>query len=164
MFIVFAGLPGTGKSSIARELAQGLGAVWLRVDSIEQSIRESGVVPGSLDDVGYRAAYAVAVDNLRLGRTVIGDSVNPWMLTRNAWRDAGLRAGARVVEIETICSDVEEHRRRIETRPEEVPGLKLPDWKEVIGRDYHPWDRDHATIDTARQSVAASVALIRALL
>jgi predicted kinase len=49
----------------------------------------------SLDDAGYRAAYAVAEDNLRLGRTVIGDSVNSWMLTRNAWRDAGLRAGAR---------------------------------------------------------------------
>jgi hypothetical protein len=95
MLIVFAGLPASGKSSIARVLAQELGAVWLRIDSIEQAIRESGAVPGSLDDAGYRAAYAVAEDNLRLGRTVIGDSVNPWMLTRNAWRDAGLRAGAR---------------------------------------------------------------------
>jgi hypothetical protein len=26
---------------------------------------------------------------------------------------------ARVVEIETICSDVEEHRRRVETRAKE---------------------------------------------
>jgi predicted kinase len=75
----------------------------LRIDSIEQAIRESGAVPGSLDDAGYRAAYAVAEDNLRLGRTVIGDSVNPWMLTRNAWRDAGLRARARVVEIERFA-------------------------------------------------------------
>jgi predicted kinase len=112
MLIIFAGLPASGKSTIARALARELGAVWLRIDSIEQAIRESGVVAGSLDDAGYRAAYAVAEDNLRLGRVVIGDSVNPWMLTRNAWPDTGLRIGARVVEIETVCSDVEELNAR----------------------------------------------------
>jgi predicted kinase len=164
MLIIFAGLPASGKSTIARALARELGAVWLRIDSIEQAIRESGVVAGSLDDAGYRAAYAVAEDNLRLGRVVIGDSVNPWMLTRNAWRDTGLRIGARVVEIETVCSDVEEHRHRVETRAKEVPGLILPDWQAVIGRDYHTWDRDHATIDTAGRSVASCVELIRATL
>ena len=164
MFIVFAGLPGTGKSTIARALAAELGAFWLRIDSLEQGIRESGVVDGDLKDVGYRAAYAVAEDNLRLGRTVIGDSVNPWMLTRNAWRDAGLRAGAPVVEIETICSDLQEHRRRIETRRTEVPGLVLPSWKAVIDRDYHAWDREHVVIDTAVSTVETCVEKIRAAL
>jgi predicted kinase len=162
--IVFAGLPGTGKSSIARGLAKETSAVWLRIDSIEQAIRESGVVPGSIDDAGYRAAYAVAEDNLRLGHDVISDSVNPWMLTRNAWRDTGLRAGARVIEVEILCTDVEEHRRRIETRTKEVPGLVLPDWQAVIGRDYHHWDRDHLTIETTGRSIAACIELVLAAL
>jgi predicted kinase len=162
--IVFAGLPGTGKSSIARALAIETGAVWLRIDTIEQAIRESGVAPGTMDDAGYRAAYAVAHDNLRLGHDVIGDSVNPWMLTRNAWREAGRRAGAHVVEIETICTDVEEHKRRVETRVSEVAALILPDWHAVIGRDYHPWDRDHLTIDTAGRSIEACVKLVLAAL
>jgi predicted kinase len=164
VLIVFAGLPGTGKSTIARALAVELAAVWLRIDTLEQAIRTSGVVDGDVKDLGYRAAHAVAEDNLRLGRTVIGDSVNPWMLTRNAWRDAGLQAGARVVEIETICSDPAEHRRRIETRSNEVPGLAPPTWQEVMGRDYHAWDREHVTIDTAGRSVGACVQRIRALL
>jgi hypothetical protein len=86
------------------------------------------------------------------------------MLTRNAWRDTGLLAGARVVEIETVCLDVEEHRHRVETGAKEVPGLILPDWQAVIGRDYHRWDRDHVTIDTAGRSVASCVELIRATL
>jgi predicted kinase len=162
--IVFAGLSGSGKSTIARGLAKEIGAVWLRVDSVEQAIRESGVVPGSLDDAGYRAVYAVAQDNLRLGRDVIGDSVNPWILTRNAWRDTGLRAGAQVVEVETVCTDLEEHRRRIKNRANEVPGLVLPDWQAVIGRDYHSWDRDHLTIDTAGHSVASCIELVLAAL
>jgi len=43
-----------------------------------------------------------------------------------------------------------------------VPGLILPDWRAVIGRDYHAWDRDHVTVDTAKRSVAAGVELILA--
>jgi predicted kinase len=162
--IILAGLPGSGKSSIARGVAQELGAVWLRVDSIEQAIRESGVVPRSIDDAGYRAAYAVALDNLRLGGDVISDSVNPWMLTRNAWREVGLRVGAKVLEVEIVCTDSTQHRHRIETRTSEVPGLILPDWQMVMGRDYQPWDRDHVTIDTANRSVAACVDVVIAAL
>lgn len=161
MLIVFSGLPGTGKTTIARALAGELGAVYLRADSIEQAIRDSGVVPGSLDDAGYRAAYAVAEDNLRLGRTVVGDSVNPWMMTRDAWREVGLRVGVRVLEIETICSDPVEHRLRVETRLADVPGLDLPDWAAVLARDYHRWTRDRLVIDTAGRSVAACVAAAR---
>src|SRR5271169_1501608 len=102
-----------------------------------------------MEDAGYRAADAVAEDNLRLGRDVIGDSVNDWMLTRNAWRDVGFRAGAKVVEVEILSTDRDEHRRRVEARASEVLGLILPDWQAVIERDYHSWDRDHVTIDTA---------------
>ena len=153
MLIVFAGLPGTGKSSVARELAGKLDAVWLRIDSIEQAIRDSAVLPGSIDDAGYRAAFAVAGDNLRLGRVIVADSVNDWMVTRDAWRDLGVRAGARVVEVEMVCSDPQEHRRRIETRATDVPGLVAPDWAAVMERDYQPWNREHLTIDTAGSSV-----------
>lgn len=46
MLVIFAGLPATGKSTIARALADRIGGVWLRIDSIEQAIRDSGVVPG----------------------------------------------------------------------------------------------------------------------
>lgn len=164
MLIVFSGLPGTGKTSIATRLAGEMGAVYLRIDSIEQAMRDSGLVRQSLDDAGYRVAYAVAEDNLRLGRTVIADSVNPIRLTRDAWVGVAQRGGIAVLEVEVICSDPSEHRRRVESRTRDIAGLRLPTWDEVCSREYHTWDREHITLDTSTQTVEQSVARLRACL
>lgn len=59
MLIIFSGLPGTGKTAIARELAFQIGAVYLRIDSIEQAMRDSQRV-NEIEDGGYRMAYAIA--------------------------------------------------------------------------------------------------------
>lgn len=163
LLVIFSGLPGAGKTAIAFELARQLGAVYVRIDSIEQALRSARAV-ADLEDAGYRAGYAVAEDNLRLGRTVVADSVNPLALTRNAWRDVAKRAQAAAVEVEVMCSDTAEHRRRVESRTSDVPGLKLPAWRDVAGRHYEPWDRGHVVIDTAGQSIEQSVAIVRASL
>jgi len=100
MLIILGGLPGTGKTTIARELARQLRAVHVRIDSIEEAILDSGVLSSSIDDAGYRVGNAVAADNLRIGRTVIADSVNPIPLSRDAWVEVANRAQVSAVEIE----------------------------------------------------------------
>ena len=42
------GAPGTGKTTIARELAHQTGAVYLRIDVIEQAIRDADVLAGDV--------------------------------------------------------------------------------------------------------------------
>lgn len=160
--IALSGLAGTGKSTIARKLASRIAGVWLRIDTIEQAIRASGVARGSVDDAGYRAAYGVAEDNLRLGLSVVADCVNDCMLARDAWRDVGVRAGARVIEVEVICPDPHAHRHRVEERTVEVPGLVLPTWEEIVTRPYEPWDRDRLIVDTARLTADECLAAILA--
>ena len=161
MLIILGGLPGTGKTTIARELARQLDAVHLRIDSIEQAIRNSGVVVAALDDAGYRVAYAVAEDNLRFARTIIADSVNPVQATREAWLAVANRAQTGAIEIEIVCSDRNEHRRRVENRATDIPGLRPPTWREVVEREYDPWEREHIVIDTARGTLADHVQTLR---
>ena len=157
MLIILSGLPGVGKTTIARELARASGAVYVRIDSIEHALCRAGV---RVEGEGYAVAYAVAEDNLRSGRIVIADCVNPWPLTRDAWRAVAQRAGVAAVDVEIVCSDAAEHRRRVESRLPDLAGGTLPTWRDVVDRDYHAWDRDRLVIDTAASDVATSVSAI----
>jgi len=78
-------------------------------------------------------------------------------LTRAAWRGVAERAGVRAIDVEFICSDVDEQRRRVERRRAEEPEAGWPAWREVLERDYRPWDRDRLVIDTTTLSVEEAV-------
>lgn len=133
LLVILGGLPGAGKTTLARALARRLGAVHLRIDTIETALE------GPAGAAGYRIGMALAADNLKLGLTVIADSVNPLAATRAGWRGAAQAAGAAWTEIEVVCPDTQEHRRRVETRTSDIAGHIPPTWTEVTARDYAPW-------------------------
>jgi predicted kinase len=133
--------------------------VHLRIDSIEQALRNEGV---QVEGEGYQVAQAVAEDNLRLCLIVISDCVNPDAMTRAAWRSVAERSGVHMIDVEVACSDTDEHRRRVETRLADIAGHRLPTWQDVLDRDYETWTCNRIVIDTAKQSIAEAVQIIRA--
>jgi predicted kinase len=157
MLIVFSGLPGTGKTTIARELALTIGAVYLRIDTIEQAVRDSGVLQGGVGRSGYSVASALAFSNLQLGSRVIADCVNPVRESREAWQATAERAGAKLLNVHVICSDAQEHRRRVETRQVDIPGLTPPTWASVLGHEYEAWEGAPFCVDTALLCAAEAV-------
>jgi predicted kinase len=162
--IVFGGLPGTGKSTLAQAVAARRAATYLRIDTIEHAIRESGVLADGVGPAGYAVANALAETNLRDGRSVVADCVNPVAESRAAWRSVAARAAVRLIEIEVVCSDVSEHRRRVETRRCDIPGFVLPTWRDVLAHDYEPWAGPHVVLDTAGRSVDDAIAAVERLI
>ena len=144
---IFSGLPGSGKTTLSQLLARRLGAAHIRIDTIEQALRD--LCSFNVQGEGYRLAYRVASDVLNTGVSVVADSCNPIELTRREWEQVALVNGTGYVNIEIICSDTQEHRKRVESRGSTVPGLILPTWLEVENREYHNWTIERIVIDTS---------------
>jgi predicted kinase len=146
---IFSGLPASGKTTLSRLLAKSKRAVYLRVDTIEQALRDFSF---DIEEEGYSLCYRIALDNLQLGMSVVADSCNPIELTRRAWEQVARKAEADFVNIEIICSDKSEHKKRAETRTTDVKGLKPPTWEEIENREYQQWQQGRTVIDTAART------------
>ena len=166
VLIVLSGLPGTGKSALAEEIAGELGAVVLSVDPIEAAMLRSGIERSFATGL---AAYAVAstVAESALGRrqTVVIDAVNGVAEAKAWWPELAARAGVALAVVECVCSDQELHRSRIAGRRRGLDPLPEPTWDYVrsVEDAWVPWELDRLVVDSARPlagNVAAAIAWI----
>lgn len=162
MLVVLSGLPGAGKTTIAKAMAARRVAAYVRVDEIEHALTRGASLGSDIGPAGYIVAFAIASSNLKLGNLVIGDSVNPLPESRQGWRDVAQGAGVRFIEVEVVCSDEQEHRHRVETRIADISGFTLPTWSSVKGRNYVPWTTPRLVVDTAFLSRHDAVAAVEA--
>ncbi|MDR0477911.1 MAG: AAA family ATPase [Desulfobulbaceae bacterium] len=156
ILFILSGLPASGKSTLAKLIAKKYNSVYLRIDTLEQGLRD--LCNFDVQGEGYRLAYRIAIDNLKLGQNVVSDSCNPINLTRKGWEEIAIESDSVFVNIEIVCSDKIEHRKRVEKRKNEVKGLILPTWQEIENREYHPWQSDRIMIDTTNKSIEESFA------
>lgn len=156
MLIAFSGLPGTGKTTIARLLARRLAAVHVRVDTIEQALLRAGA-SAPLGPEGYVVAYGVAADNLRLGHRVIADCVNAVTVSREAWEKVAEECRVAYLPVHLVCSDADEHRRRVSERQVDIQGHVLPTWDQVSAARFDPPAPGALSIDTCACSAESAV-------
>lgn len=157
---VLAGRAGTGKTTLATQLTQATGACYLRVDAVETALSR---VQEHIGAAGYVVVHEVAASNLLLGVDVVVDAVNGVPEARAGWRETADRCGARLIVLETLLTDAEEHRRRVECREADIPGHEIPTWADVQADGWVPWneyrDGDRVVIDTTCSEQALRAAM-----
>ncbi len=94
--------------------------------------------------------------NLALGRIVVVDAVNDSEAARDTWRTAARNSEASLTFAVLTCSNLDEHRRRLEGRSRGFSRLPEPPWSQVLSRarDYAPWNCEHLDVDTCATSVS----------
>lgn len=136
--VVFTGLPGTGKSTLAAHAAGPLVAPVLGWDWVMAALRPYPGIQealGRMDfptyvSVGWSVMWNLCIAQLRLGRSVVLDAV-----ARDAQleqtRAVAATHGAGCLVVLATCSDEEIHRSRLEGRRREIPGWHELDWVAV---------------------------------
>jgi predicted kinase len=157
--VVLAGLPGVGKTTIARALAARMSAAVVRVDAIEAAIVRHGLDSHPVGSIGYAIAHEIASDCLRVGTPVVVDAVNPVAVARAGWRSLAASRAAPLTFVEVVLAEGAEHRRRVASRVSDLDGLVVPSWDDVLACGYEPWDvsRDGIRLVVDGADTAAAV-------
>lgn len=155
--IVFAGLPGTGKSSLARALARELRAAYLDKDTIkdcamrlasQMKLEQAAQLAGALS---YELLVDLARDNLTVGLPVVVDSPAAYQLFRDKIKALARALRADLKLIECICTDERMLRERVERRGRDLPAYRTRDW-ETFQQDQGRFERltdPRLIVDTA---------------
>ena len=150
MLVVMAGLPGTGKSTVAEAAAAVLGLPVVSVDPIESAILSAGIdadQPTGL--AAYLVAETIAESVIASVGGVVVDAVNAVEPAREQWVKLGARHGERRVRfVEVVCSDESIHRSRLEARGRQLAHIAEPSWHAVEQSldEWEPWGGESGAV------------------
>jgi len=149
MLIAMAGLPGSGKSTVADVVGKQLGIAVVSVDPIESAILSAGIdsdQPTGL--AAYLVAEKLASSVLAAGQSIIIDAVNAVDPARDQWVKLAARRGVPLKFIEVKCSDPEVHRARLEARSRNLPHVAEPTWHAVEQSldEYSEWGGESGAV------------------
>jgi len=151
--IIFSGLPGTGKSTLAEAIGKALGIPVFAKDWLEGTFLRSGLKPTieekPLGFAAYELLTVLAERQLVLGQSVILDSVAGTETIRSTWRQLSRQYSAEWRVVECLCSDEYLHRSQLKVRERNIPGWHELEWYDVekAKQYYRPWDDECLKLD-----------------
>lgn len=150
MLYMVCGLPGTGKTSVAKELASLTGGLVLRTDEIRKRIlADPKYTPAEKQRV-YDAMFRTAESMLRTGMDVILDATFYKNDQRDAVRKIAQKTGGKLIIIEARCDEKTVFARLRKRRG----GLSDADYAiyKKIKLEWEPGLGKHAIIDTGKKN------------
>lgn len=152
--IVFSGLPGTGKSTLADAAGRRLGIPVFATDWLLGSLTPfGGYHLDGLLGIGAELLTTLAFRQLSLGQSAILDHPAEDTGDRTRWRTLAEAAGAEFRVVVCTCSDPRVHQSRLEKRERGIPGWHQGgNWDNVRRRlaAYPPWSGEALTTDSVR--------------
>lgn len=149
--ILFAGMPGSGKTTLARMVARELRLPIFSKDRMQRVLRDHHLTAENTGD-GYYIILDLADEQLNLGVSVILDATFPLDHFRTVANEIALRHSAHFCAIYCYNSDDDVWRKRMEKRVQYVPGWRPVGWEDVLRMRtyYQPWGDNALALDSMR--------------
>jgi predicted kinase len=161
LLILFSGLPGSGKTTLARRLAQQLHIPVLAKDRIQAALRAHGLAGRATAD-GYHLMLDLADEQLALGISVILEAVFPLTGFRVSAHRLAERHSAGFRAIYCYCSDEGVWQKRMQVRQPLVPHWTPVGWDDVerLRASFQSWDPQEALFIDSLKGLEENLGLV----
>ena len=150
--VIFSGLPGTGKSTLADRLARQLQWPLLCIDDVIGEVPENAGIP--FWDSRVAILMDVIETQLKVGLSVIAESVFMNMDRHHA-QELARRYQARFLPIYVFVSDEEIWKERVTNRYDEMNNKDVATWERIQHQRerFREWEQDTALFIDSLNSV-----------
>ncbi len=150
MIVVFCGLPATGKSFLARNIAERIGAVHLNTDIIRRETIESP----DYSDAEKKQVYEELMNRTRKlvssEQDVVLDGTFYRKGLRNVVSDIAESASLEIFFVECRCDEetikkrLEKRKKKIECRASDADNIEI---YKLVEENFEPIEEQHLVID-----------------
>ncbi|GAB4323115.1 MAG: AAA family ATPase [Dehalococcoidia bacterium] len=155
--VLLSGLPGTGKTTFARQLVHALGASHIESDAIRRSLSPDPRYTPAEHARVFAIAERQAAAALESGRHCIVDATNLTAGDRRRFVRLAMRMGARLI-IVRLTAPEETVRERLASPREGFSQAQFAVYDQMRERE-QPVNQPHIVVDT-RFDLSASVRLV----
>lgn len=128
--IIIGGIPGAGKSTLAKALSKELNIPAFAKDELEAAVARRGLCNNKeTQGVGFEIMAVIAKNQIENNNSAIFDFIASKSRITERWPEL---LESEIKYIECICSNEEIHKERIQSRNRNIEGWYELVWEDVL--------------------------------